>query len=191
MKKASMWASLRQDVERFEIGTDARWRAEYRQAQYEKRLAGVQPDLFGGPTIEHFHQVTTERPELWTPNYEVQWFQDLSEEQRLELLGADPQTPFARTTRKAFSKAETDALVASAQNWLRLGQRVRVTGSSVSFDGEPEKRVGRKGTIWRLCSAAFSDRVYVNLDPLRRERSEKVAFLEIRDIEPITDEGKR
>ncbi|WP_320188742.1 hypothetical protein RMS29_027880 (plasmid) [Agrobacterium rosae] len=187
MAKASKWASLRQDVERFEIGTDARWRAEYRQAQYEKRLAGIQPDMFGGPAIEHFHRCTTRPPEAFTPQYEVQWFHDLSEQEQSALLAADPQTPFARTGRKSLSKEESAAVISAAQNWLRLGQRVRVIDAPVSLDGEPEKRVGREGVIWRLCSTAFADRVYVNFDPLMRERSEKIAFLELRDIIPIGD----
>lgn len=187
MAKAPSWASLRQDVERFEIGSDARWRAEYRQAQYEKRFAGIQPDMFGGPTIEHFHRCTTPRPVAWTPDYEVQWFHDLSAQQQSELLAADPQTPFARTGRRTLSKDEREAVISAAQNWLRLGQRVRVIGSPLSFDGEPEKRVGREGVIWRTCSVAFADHVYVNFDPLQRERTEKVAFLELRDIAPIGD----
>ena len=40
--------------------------------------------------------------------------------------------------------------------------------------------------IWRLCSAVFADHVYVNLDLIGAERSEKVAFVELRDVAPIT-----
>ena len=39
--------------------------------------------------------------------------------------------------------------------------------------------------IWRLCGQAFSDYVYVNLDLIGQERSEKVVFVELRDVTPI------
>ncbi|MDR6671193.1 hypothetical protein [Rhizobium sp. 1399] len=187
MSKSHTWAALRQDVERFEVGTDARWRAEYRQAQYEKRLAGIQPDLFGGPTLEHFFKCSTAPVMQWSPDYDVQRFHDLSPEEQTALLAVDPQTPWARTGRKAPSPAERDATIAGARNWLRLGQRVRVKCAPPSIDGQSERRVGREGVIWRLCSAVFADYVYVNLDPRGRERSEKIAFIELRDIEPIED----
>lgn len=122
MAKASMWANLRQDVERFEIGTDARWRAEYRQAQYEKRLAGIQLDMFGGPAIEHFHRCSTRPPEAFTPEYKVQWFHELSQQEKSALLAADPQTPFARTGRKNLSKEESISTYQS-HRYLFLGCR--------------------------------------------------------------------
>ena len=55
----------------------------------------------------------------------------------------------------------------------------------LTLDGEACSRVGRKGLVWRLCSPVFADHVYVNLDLVGAERSEKIAFLELRDIEPI------
>jgi hypothetical protein len=45
---------VRQDLSRFPPGSDARWRAEYRQARYERALIGIQPDLFGASAMEVF-----------------------------------------------------------------------------------------------------------------------------------------
>lgn len=78
-------------------------------------------------------------------------------------------------------------MIASAANWLRLGQRVRIIGTSPSIDGSNERRVGRVGVVWRLCSSTFADYVYVNLDLVGQERSEKVIFIELRDVMPIED----
>lgn len=176
----------RQDIDRFPPGSDARWRAEYRQVQYEKRLAGVQPDLFGGPEVEHFRpNPKSLAPEAWTPDYEVERFADLSPEEQACRLAADPQTPFAWSSRKPLSPDERAALIASAANWLRIGQRVRIKDSSISIDGTVERRVGREGVVWRLCSPVFADHVYVNLDLVGAERTEKIVFIELRDIEPI------
>ena len=77
-------------------------------------------------------------------------------------------------------------MLRSAANWLRLGQRVRLTGSSDSIDGQSERRVGRLGVVWRI-SRTFTDYVHVYLDPVGAERSEKIVFIELRDVEPIED----
>lgn len=69
-------------------------------------------------------------------------------------------------------------------NWLRLGQRVRIVGSFASYDGRADRRVGRKGVIWRLCSPVFADHTYVYLDPVGAERAEKIAQVELRDVSP-------
>lgn len=176
----------RQDIDRFAPGTDARWRAEYRQAQYEKRLAGVQPDLFGGPDVEHFRpNPKSPAPEAWTPDYEVERFADLSPEEQASRLAADPQTPFAWSSRKPLTPDEKAELIASAANWLRIGQRVRIKASPLTIDGTGERRVGREGVVWRLCSPVFADHVYVNLDLVGAERTEKIVFIELRDIEPV------
>jgi len=78
-------------------------------------------------------------------------------------------------------------LIGSAANWLRVGQRVRIAGSSVSCDGRFERSVGRKGVVWRLCSPVFADHLYVYLDPIGAERVEKTPMVELRDVEPIND----
>ncbi|WP_430912186.1 hypothetical protein [Methylobacterium sp. sgz302541] len=178
---------VRQDVTRLPAGSDARWRAEYRQAQYERALIGIQPDLLGGPTVEVFRASPKQPPpQAWSPDYEVELFHDLAPEEQARRLAADPQTPFARTTRAILTAEEIGALVAGAANWLRVGQPVRITGAPLTLDGCAERRVGRTGVIWRLCSAVFADHVYVNLDLIGAERSEKVAFVELRDVAPIT-----
>lgn len=180
---------VRQDVEKFPPGTDARWRAQYRQAQYERALIGIQPDLLGGPAIEVFRATQKAlKPAPWTKDYEVEFFADLPPDEQEQRLRADPQTPFARTTRGELTKDERKALVASAANWLRVGQRVRIVSAPLSFDGQTEAKVGREGVIWRLCSAAFNDHTYVNLDLIGAERSEKIRMVELRDVEPIGDD---
>jgi hypothetical protein len=57
----------------------------------------------------------------------------------------------------------------------------------VSYDGRFERRVGRRGVVWRLCSPVFADHLYVYLDPIGAERVEKTPMVELRDVEPIDD----
>ena len=71
------------------------------------------------------------------------------------------------------------AMLATAANWLHVRQRVRISADS------PCEFAGREGVVWRLCSPVFADRVYVYLDSVGNERSEKIAFAEVRDVEPI------
>lgn len=172
----------RQDIDRFAPGTDARWRAEYRQTQYQKRVAGLQPDLFGGPDVEHFRpNPKTAASEAWTPDHEIERFADLSADEQARRLAADPQTPLAWSSRKPLTADEKTALIASAANWLRIGQRVRIKDSPISIDGTVERRVGREGVVWRLCSRVFADHVYVNLDLTGAECTEKIVFIELRE----------
>ncbi len=149
---------------------DAQWRLDYRRSQRQRRLAGVQPDMFGAPAVEHFTR-----------------FQDLSPEEQVRLLAEDPHTPWARSTRKRLTADEKAAIIASAANWLRLGQRVCITSTSPSIDGSKERQVGRVGTVWRTCRPPFDDYVHINLDLVGQERTEKVVFVELRDVEPIED----
>ncbi|MEN3238731.1 hypothetical protein PUR29_35425 [Methylobacterium ajmalii] len=188
MPKARKSHHVRQDVTRLALGTDARWRAEFRQAQYERALIGIQTDLLGGPAVEVFRASPKQpAPKAWTPDYDVEFFHDLAPEEQARCLAADPQTPFAHTTRPSLTADEIVALVAGAANWLRVGQAVRIIGAPLTFDGSAERRVGRTGVIWRLCSSVFADHVYVNLDLIGAERSEKVAFVELRDVTPVTE----
>ncbi|WLS01401.1 hypothetical protein [Shinella sumterensis] len=174
------------EAERPALSAAGQWRADYRKAQHQRRLAGIQTDLFGGPAIEHLHRNAPHPlPDGWTPDYEVERFQDLTSEQQAQRLAVDPHTPWAQTTRKALTAEEKAAMIASAANWLRLGQRVRLVSAPVSIDGTTERRAGRVGVVWRLCSPVFADYVYVNLDLIGQERSEKVVFVELRDVEPI------
>ena len=167
---------------------EGQWRADYRKAQRQRRLAGVQPDMFGAPATEHFHRNRKPpKAEDWPLDYEFTRFHDLSPDEQARQLAADPHTPWGRTTRPALTPEEKAAMIASAANWLRLGQRVRITGTSPSIDGTNERRVGRIGVVWRLCSPTFAEYVYVNLDLVGQERSEKVIFIELRNVTPIDD----
>lgn len=145
---------------------DGQWRADYRKAAQERDHAGSQPDLFGGPTVHHQHRRTKQAPSPLARNV------------------VDPP-PWCRSVCPVLDPAIKAAMLESAANWLSPGQRVQIVSAPGSIDGRTGRRVGRVGVIWRLCSPAFADHVYVNLDLVGAERSEKVEFLEIRDIEPI------
>lgn len=179
---------VRQDVTRLPADSDARWRSEYRQAQYERALIGIQTDLLGGPAVEVF-RASPKGPVAapWQPDYQIERIDELAPDELARRLADDPQTPFARTTRAKLNPEEVATLVASAANWLRVGQPVRITSAPLTFDGSDERRVGRTGVIWRQCSTTFADHVYVNLDLIGAERSEKVVFIELRDVIPIED----
>ncbi|WP_430442303.1 hypothetical protein [Shinella sp.] len=178
----------RDERDRPALTPDGQWRADYRKAQHQRRLASVQPDMFGAPATEYFHRnPKPPKTEDWPLDFEITRFQDLSPEEQAQQLAADPQTPWASSTRKKLTPEERAAMIASAANWLRLGQRVRIIGTSRSIDGSNERRVGRVGVFWRLCSSTFADYVYVNLDLAGQERSEKVIFIELRDVMPIDE----
>lgn len=110
-----------------------------------------------------------------------------SSEEQFSLLAEDPYAPWARTTRKRLSPEEKAAMIASAANWLHLGQRVRTTGSAPSIDGSNERRVGRVGVVWRTYRPPFEDYVHINLDLVGQECTEKVVFVELRDVVPLDD----
>ncbi len=159
------------EPERPSLTPDGQWRADYRRTQRHRRLAGAQPDLLGGPTVEHFHRnPAPPAPEDWPLDDEITRFQDLSPEEQARQLAADPHTPWARSTRKKLTPEERAAMIASAANWLRLGQRVRITGTSPSIDGTNERRVGRVGVVWRVCKEPFADYVHINLDRPSKRR---------------------
>ncbi len=174
--------------ERPALCPEGKWRTEYRKAQSQRRLAVVQLDLLGAPAVTHFHR--NPRPPTaqdWPLDYEVTRFQDLSPEEQKRLLAEDPNTSWAISTRRRLTPEEKAAVIAGAANWLRLGQRVRIVSTTPSIDGEHERRVGRTGVIWRTCSSVFADYVHVNLDLVGQERTEKIVFVELRDVMPIDD----
>lgn len=159
-----------------------RWRKEYREAQARKRIAGVQHDLFGGPATTHYHrhdpQAPFKRPAIETIDA------------KLQRIAGNPTATFgpARADRPAYlSTEERDEIIRSAANWLHLGQRVRIVDGPGAVDPAygGYRWIGREGVVYRLCSPVFAERVYVFLDPVGSERAEKVAFVEIRDLEPI------
>lgn len=81
--------------------------------------------------------------------------------------------------RPDLTPAELTALVGSARNWHHVGQRARISAES------PSQYAGRVGVIWRRCSPVFADHVYLSLDPVGKETSDKIAFVELRDVEPV------
>jgi hypothetical protein len=153
------------------------WRRAYHKAMFARRLVGVQPDLFGAKPVTHMHRTKPGPVSDWTPE---------PVEVKLARIARDPQATFG-IGRPALSPEERRAVIDGAANWLRIAQRVRIVGSFASYDGRSERRVGRKGVIWRLCSPVFADHTYVYLDPVGAERAEKIAMVELRDVEPIDD----
>ncbi len=159
-----------------------RWRKEYREAQARDRIAGVQHDLFGGPASTHYHrhhpQAPFERPEIE------------GIDAKLKRIAGNPAATFGpeRAHRPAYLSPEERAeIIRSAANWLRLGQRVRIVDGPGAVDPAygGYRWIGREGVVYRLCSPVFAERVYVFLDPVGGERAEKIAYVEIRDVEPI------
>lgn len=153
------------------------WRRAYHEAMFNRRLVGVQPDLFGGKPVTHMHKATAGPTHTWTPEPVAE---------KLARLTRDRNATFG-VGRPALTAEDKAALIRAAANWLRIGQRVRIVGSFASYDGRAERRIGRKGVIWRLCSPVFADHTYVYLDPVGAERAEKIVMVELRDVEPIED----
>jgi len=156
---------------------EASWRRAYHQAMFDRRLVGVQHDLFGGKPTTHMHKAQPGPASDWTSE---------PVEDKLARIARDPAATFG-IGRPALSEGEKAAVIRGAANWLRIGQRVRIIGSFASYDGHADRRVGRKGVIWRLCSPVFADHTYLYLDLIGAERTEKIAMIELRDIEPIED----
>lgn len=156
---------------------EALWRRAYHEAMFNRRLVGVQHDLFGGKPTTHMHKAMPGPVSDWKPE---------PVEEKLARIARDPSATFG-IGRHALNEEEKAAVIRGAANWLRIGQRVRLVGSFASYDGRAERRVGRKGVIWRLCSPVFADRTYVYLDPIGAERAEKIGLVKLRDVEPIED----
>jgi hypothetical protein len=159
-----------------------RWRREYQREQASIRIAGFQADLFGAPTVTHYHRHAPGPKVEREPEPLVV---------KLDRIKGDPLATFgpARADRPAFlSRDERDAIVRAAANWLRVRQRVRIVDAPGAVDPQfgPERFLGRTGVVWRLCSSTFDDRCYVFLDPVGGERTQKIEMVELRDIEPIT-----
>ena len=153
------------------------WRRAYHKAMFARRLVGVQPDLLGAKPVTHMHRAK--------PGLVVDW-QPEPVAEKLARIALDPNATFG-IGRPALSDDEKTAVIRGAANWLRIAQRGRIVGSFASYDGRSERRVGRKGVIWRLCSPVFADHTYVYLDPVGAERVEKIAMVELRDVAPIDD----
>lgn len=155
---------------------DGQWRHDYHAAMIARRTIGVQPDLFGAKAVTHMHRTR--------PGPVIDW-QPEPVDEKLARIARDPHAAFG-IGRPALSDEQKAAMLRSAANWLRLGQRVRLIGSSASIDGQFERRVGRVGVVWRI-SKVITDYVHIYLDPVGAERAEKIVFVELRDVEPIED----
>lgn len=170
-------ALMRDGAPRKPLTPEASWRRAYREAMFNRRLIGVQHDLFGGKPTTHMHKANPGPVSDWKPE---------PVEEKLARIARDPGATFG-IGRPALSEDKKAAVIRGAANWLRVGQRVHIVGSFASYDGRADRRVGRKGVIWRLCSPVFSDHTYVYLDPIGAERAEKIAMVELRDVAPIDD----
>lgn len=180
---AEMMALQREVSREKPLTAEQQWRRDYKEEQRRKREIGVQHDLFGAPPVRHFKrnpgkaQTIDQRPREAVADI-------VARAQR------DPTAAFgvARADRPTYPSAEEKArIIANASNWLRIGQRVMIVDAPGSVDPQfgTGRWIGRKGVVWRLCSSVFADRCYVFLDPLGQERTDKIEFLELRDIQPI------
>ena len=170
-------ALMRDGVPRKPPTPEALWRRAYHEAMFNRRLVGVQHDLFGGKPTTHMHKAKPGPASDWKPE---------PVEEKLARIARDRSATFG-IGRPALSEDEKAAVIRGAANWLRVGQRVHIVGSFASYDGRADRRIGRKGVIWRLCSPVFADHTYVYLDPIGAERAEKIAMVELRDVAPIDD----
>lgn len=161
-----------------------RWRKEYREAQFRSRIVGVQHDLFGGASVTHYRrhdpQASFERPSV----------EEIGT--KLKRIAGNPAATFGpeRADRPSFlSPEEREAVIRGAANWLHLGQRVRIVDGPSPVDPAfgGYRFIGREGVVYRLCSPVFAERVYIFLDPVGAERAEKIAYVELRDVEPIAE----
>ena len=158
------------------------WRAAYREEQRQKRILGYQPDLFGADPVTHFRR---HRPAPDFPRPAIE-----SLEAKLARIEGDRAAAFGpgRADRPTFlSEEEKAVVIAGAANWLHVKQRVRIVDGPGPVDPEygPYRFIGREGVVWRLCSSVFADHCRIFLDPVGAERSEKIVFVEVRDITPL------
>ena len=163
------------------LSDEDRWRRDYQAAQERRRVVGYQQDLFSTKPVTHYHRhrpvPTWDRP----PEETI--------EAKLERIAGDPFATFGpeRIDRPAILSAdEKAAIVARAANWLRVGQRVRLIDAPGAVDRAfgIQRYLGRYGVVWRLCRS-FADHCYVFFDPIGGERTAKIEFAELRDLEPF------
>lgn len=181
---AELMALLNEPPAEQQLSPEARWRADYRAAQARLRIASVQEDLFGGSAVTHYRrhapQVQFDRPPIE------------GIEEKTKRIAGYPFATFGpdRPERPSqLSREERDAIVSAAVNWLRVGQRVRLVDGPSTIDPAfgNYRHIGREGVIFRLCGQVFADRVYMFLDPVGGERTEKVILVELRDLVPLSD----
>lgn len=158
------------------------WRAAYREEMRQRRIVGYQPDLFVRDPVTHYRG---HRPAAAFPRPPVEPIAD-----KLARIEGDPLATFGppRADRPAYlSPDENTAIVNGAANWLHVSQRVKIVDGPGPVDPEygPYRFIGREGVVWRLCSTVFADHCRVFLDPVGAERTEKIVFVELRDLQPL------
>jgi hypothetical protein len=178
---AELLAIVRSEPDRAPLTQDDRWRRDYAEQQRRKRIVGHQHDLFGAPATVHYRR-NAPAPEIERPPVETI-------EAKMKRIAGDPLATFGppRSDRPAYlSTAEKTAIIAAASNWLRVRQRVLIVDAPGTVDPafRPQLFLGRRGVVWRLCTGAFADHCYVFLDPVGGERTQKIVFVELRDLAP-------
>ena len=161
---------------------DDRWRADYAEAQRRRRIVGYQQDIFSSTTMTHYRR-NAARPEWVRAPVETV-------EQKLERIKGDPFATFGppRSDRPSIlTPQERAEIVRKAGNWLSVRRRVRRGDAPrwlIPAFGT-QRYLGREGVVWRLCSAPFDDHCYVFFDAVGAERTAKIEFAELRDLEPV------
>lgn len=163
------------------LSDDDRWRRDFQAEQERRRIVGYQQDLFASTAVTHYHRHRPAPSWDHTPPEPI--------EAKLERIAGDPSATFGppRFDRPAIlSKAERAGIVARAANWLRVRQRVRLVDAPGAVDPAYgiHRFLGRAGVVWRLCRS-FDDHCYVFFDPVGGERTAKIEFVELRDLEPV------
>ena len=165
------------------LSPDAQWRRDYKERQRQARTIGIQHDLFGAAPVTHYKRIPGRAQAVdQRPREEVASIIARAKRNPLAAFGVE------REDRPTFPTEEQKArTIAAAANWLRIGQRVMIIDAPGSVDPHfgLGKHIGRKGVVWRLCSSVFADQCYVFLDPVGAERTEKIEFVDLRDLEPI------
>ncbi|MHA0337476.1 hypothetical protein [Sphingomonas aquatilis] len=161
---------------------DDRWRADYAEAQRRRRIVGYQQDLFSSTTMTHYRR-NAAAPEWARAPVETV-------EQKLERIKGDRFATFGppRSDRPSILTAQERAeIVRKAGNWLSVRRRVRLVDAPGSVDPAfgIQRYLGREGVVWRLCGAPFDDHCYVFFDAVGAERTAKIEFAELRDLEPV------
>ncbi len=165
------------------LNDEDRWRRDYKAEQERRRIMGLQHDLFAAKAVTHYHRHRS-APSWDSPAEETI-------EVKLERIAGSPLATFGpeRSDRPAHLAAdEKAAIVARAANWLRVGQRVRLVDAPGAVDPAfgIQRFLGRYGVVWRLCRT-FADHCYVFFDPVGGERTAKIEFTELRDLDPVME----
>ena len=165
------------------LNNEDRWRRDYQTEQERRRVVGHQQDLFAAKPVTHYHRHRA------APSWDRPPDEPIGA--KLRRIAGDPFATFGpeRSDRASILSAEEKAAVVDrAANWLRVGQRVRLIDAPGSVDPAfgIQRFLGRFGVIWRLCRS-FEDHCYVFFDPVGGERTDKIEFTELRDLEPARE----